>query len=134
MNQPEMVTLLAKVQLGDNRNVDRLTVDYWMDTIGDLPFDVALTALRRFRRERPGIYLEPGHLLELAGIAPEPVTSLTDVTDEVLADDRARMLAAAGVTDAEYAAHEHDVEWVRAKFGPLLEQRTLSIDVKGFDE
>lgn len=129
-----MVTLLAKIQLGDNRQVDELTIQYWLDTVGDLPLDTALAALKRFRRERPGVYLEPGHLLELAGIAPEPITSLTDVTDEVLADDRARMLAAAGVTEAEYAANEHDVEWVRAKFGPLLEQRTLSIDVKGFDE
>lgn len=129
-----MAVLLAKVQLGDNRTVDELTLEYWLDLIGDLPFETALTALRRFRRERPGVYLEPGHLLEYAGIVAEPITSLPDVTDEVLADDRARMLAAAGVTEAEYSQREHDVEWVRTKFGPLLEQRALSIDVKGFDE
>ena len=112
----EMATLLAKVQLGDNRNVDRLTVEYWMDTIGDLDFETAIDALRVFRRTRPGTYLEPGHLLELAGVTDEPVSSFRDITDEVIAASRARALEAAGVTEAEYEAHKDDRAWVLSKF------------------
>jgi hypothetical protein len=111
-----MATLLAKVQLGDNRHVDLLVIEYWHDTIGDLPLEAALAALKRFRRERPGVYLEPGHLLELAGVVDERPDSLPDVTGHVIAESRRRALEAAGVTEEEYSAHEHDIAWLRAKF------------------
>jgi len=71
MIRADMAVVLAKVQIGDNRHVDGLVLDYWMDTIGDLDFETAMHALKRFRRERPGVYLEPGHLLELAGVVDE---------------------------------------------------------------
>lgn len=119
MMQPQMVALLAKVQLGDNRHVDKLVVEYWMDTIGDLDFDAAVDALRRFRRERPDTYLQPGHLLALAGVNDVQPDSWRDVTDEVVAASKLRMLEAAGVTEAEYTAHDHDVAWLREKFEPL---------------
>lgn len=115
-----MVTLLAKVQLGDNRQVDRLTVEYWLDTIGDLDLPAALEALKRFRRERPGTYLEPGHLLELVGV--EPVDSWRDVGAELEAQQRAEALERAGVTEAEFAAREHDRDWVLRTF-PWLVQK-----------
>lgn len=120
MMRAEMAVLLAKVQLGDNRHVDGLVLDYWVDTIGDLDLQVALDALRRFRRERPGVYLEPGHLLELAGVeAADPWASVPDVTGLVVEESKRRVLAAAGVTEAEYEARKHDVAWVRATFAPL---------------
>lgn len=110
-----MAILLAKVQLGDNRHVDGLTLDYWLDTIGDLELQPALDALRRFRRERPGVYLEPGHLLELArvDVAESP---LPDITGQIIEESRRRALAAAGVTEAEFEARKHDRAWVLATF------------------
>jgi hypothetical protein len=77
----EMGVLLAKVQLGDNRDVDELVLAYWHELIGDMTFEEANLALRRFRRERPGVYLEPGHLLELAGIVDEPL--VPDIQSEL---------------------------------------------------
>lgn len=108
--------LVAKVALGDNRHVDKLVIAYWHDTIGDLELSAAIDALRRFRRERPGVYLEPGHLLELAGVRDDMPDSWNDISDELLAQSKARALEAAGVTAEEFAAHEHDVDWVRAHF------------------
>ena len=115
MTIAQTAALVAKVALGDNRHVDELVIAYWHDTIGDLDFDDALAALKRFRRERPGVYLEPGHLLEYAGadVRPDP---WRDITDEILADSKARALAAAGVTEVEYSEHENDVAWLRAHF------------------
>lgn len=116
MMRSEMAVLLAKVQLGDNRHVDGLVLDYWMDTIGDLDIEAALDALRRFRRERPGTYLEPGHLLELAGVVDEQPSPIPDVTAEVLAESRRLQLEAAGVTEDDVKAHADDPAWLAAHF------------------
>lgn len=116
MNRREMATLLAKVHLGDNRHVDDLVLELWLDTIGDLGFNEAVIALRRFRRERPGVYLEPGHLLELAGVADPVESPYRDITPELLAESKFRALSEAGITLEEYHEHEHDVVWLRQKF------------------
>lgn len=115
-----MATLLAKVQLGDNRHVDALVLEYWLDTIGDLDLEDALAALKRFRRERPGVYLEPGHLLELAGTAPEsPWVDRNREVAEVLAR---KQLAELDVTLEEYLADPV----VRARADDaILDQRQL---------
>lgn len=133
MTITEIATLVAKVQLGDNRDVDQLVIAYWFELIGDLDFTVALEALRRFRRERPGVYLEPGHLLELAGVVDVADSGIPDVTGEVLEESRVRMLAAAGVTEEEYAVHEHDVVWVRSKFAHLVDEKPALQDFKEFE-
>ena len=98
MIRADMAVVLAKVQIGDNRHVDGLVLDYWMDTIGDLDFETAMHALKRFRRERPGVYLEPGHLLELAGVVDERPSFIPDRTVEVT---RALALERAGLSEAE---------------------------------
>lgn len=111
-----MAILLAKVQLGDNRDVDEIVIAYWHELIGELDLADAMAALKRFRREQPGVYLEPGHLLEL--VAPvDPWAGLPDITGEVVAESRRVALAAAGVSEEEYRAHEHDAAWVRSRFG-----------------
>lgn len=116
MNKQEMAMLLTKVQLGDNRHVDALVLELWLDTIGDLGFNDAIDALRRFRRERPGTYLEPGHLLEFAGVTTAVESPYRDITSELLEESKMRALAEAGVTVEEFEAHEHDVAWLREKF------------------
>lgn len=97
MNREAMARVLAFVQLGDNRHVDALVLDYWMQIVGDLDFETAMNAVIRFRRERPGTYLEPGHLLELAGVVAE-TRALGRSHDEIMLDlYRER----AGLTQAE---------------------------------
>lgn len=120
MNRRETATLLAKVQLGDNRVVDALVIEYWHDTIGDLEFDDAMAALRSFRRERPGTYLEPGHLLELAGVVDDEAGRVPDITEAYVLETKARALAAAGVSEEEWRAHATDRAWLEARFGREL--------------
>lgn len=95
-----MARVLAFVQLGDNRHVDALVLDYWMQIVGDLDFETAMNAVIRFRRERPGTYLEPGHLLELAGVVAE-TRALGRSHDEIMRD---LYLERAGITVAEAEA------------------------------
>jgi hypothetical protein len=75
--------------------------------------------LTKFRRERPGVFLEPGHLLELAGSVEVAPSSIPDIQEQLEADWKRQALDAAGVTEAEYAEHEHDAVWIRAKFSHL---------------
>lgn len=100
MNREAMARLLAFVQLGDNRHVDALVLDYWMQVIGDLDYDAAMHAVRRFRRERPDTYLQPGHLLELAGVVDERPSAIPDLTEKLA---RELALERAGITEAEAA-------------------------------
>ena len=101
MNREAMARVLAFVQLGDARHVDGLVLDYWMQVVGDLTFDAAMQAVIRFRRERPGVYMEPGHLLELAGVVDERPSFIPDRTVEVT---RALALERAGLTEVEAEA------------------------------
>lgn len=63
MNRSEVGKILAVAAVVDNRTVDREAVAVWHDLIGHLTAEEAVDALRRFRQNSPGVYLEPGHLL-----------------------------------------------------------------------
>lgn len=62
MNLTETAQVLAKVQLGDNRVVDALTVREWHDAIGHLAVHEAIEAVRLHRRESLD-YLMPAHVV-----------------------------------------------------------------------
>ncbi|QWT24960.1 hypothetical protein KPL76_06275 [Subtercola sp. PAMC28395] len=66
MNIEEMKVVLAKVQLGDNRQVDKATLMEWFDTAGFLNGPDALEAVRMHRRESTD-YLMPAHLIRNVG-------------------------------------------------------------------
>lgn len=61
MNIQEVATVLAKIKIGDNREVDRAVVSEWNDSIGDLDFVDAITAVTMHRRESL-TYLMPAHI------------------------------------------------------------------------
>lgn len=65
MNIDECKTVVAKIQLGDHRQVDRLVILEWFDTIGDLNVNDAIEAVRLHRRESTD-YLQPAHIIRLA--------------------------------------------------------------------
>lgn len=82
MNRQETAKVLAKIQIGDNRTIDRLTLDEWHDTIGHLDFVDAIAAVRLFRQESTD-YLMPAHVIsnakrvrvsQLALGEPDPAT------------------------------------------------------------
>jgi len=62
MTIDELKVVIAKIQLGDNRQVDRLVLEYWWELIGDLHFEDSLAAVKMHRLEQPGVWLEPGHV------------------------------------------------------------------------
>jgi hypothetical protein len=57
----EVAKVLARIQLGDNRQVDRATLAAWIDEIGDLDFRDAVEAVRLHRQESPH-YLMAAHV------------------------------------------------------------------------
>ena len=63
----------------------------------------------------------PSHILSFVGFRPIDSDPLPDLTAELLERQKQTALEAAGVTEAEYAAHENDAAWVRSKFGHMLE-------------
>ena len=63
MNNAQVAAVLAKIQLGDNRETDAagLVLAEWVDSIGDLDFDDAVEAVRMHRKESTD-YLTPAHV------------------------------------------------------------------------
>ncbi|GLU88915.1 hypothetical protein Agsp01_11700 [Agromyces sp. NBRC 114283] len=66
MNRSECAKVLAKIQLGDNRQVDQLVLDEWFDTIGHLNFEDAIAGVRLHRQESTA-YLMAAHVIANAG-------------------------------------------------------------------
>lgn len=62
MNRQECAKVLAKIQLGDNRQVDALVLEEWFDTIGHLDFESAVAAVRLHRQESDA-WLMPAHVV-----------------------------------------------------------------------
>jgi len=62
MNLKEVAGVLARIQLLDNRAVDRVVVAHWEPLIGHLEFDEAITAVEMHARESTA-YLVPAHII-----------------------------------------------------------------------
>lgn len=63
MTHDEVVRVLARVQMDDNRQVDRVIVNSWAEEIGDLDFQDALEAVVMHRRETTA-WLMAAHVRE----------------------------------------------------------------------
>lgn len=70
MIRSECAKVLAKIQLGDNRQVDQLTLEEWFDTIGHLDFESAVAGVRLHRQESTD-WLMPAHVIRNAKRAAE---------------------------------------------------------------
>lgn len=68
MLKSEVIELLYLVTAIDNRVVDQSMIDVWYNLIGHMTKEEAVAALREFRLTRPGVYLEPGHLWQIAKV------------------------------------------------------------------
>lgn len=88
----------------------------WADLLDDVGLDAALKVLREHYRGSSDA-ITPAVIV--AGVGASLAGYLYESIDEQLEREaRTRALAAAGVTEAEFAAHEGDVVWIRAKFAP----------------
>lgn len=66
MNIEQVAAVLAKIKIGDNRQVTPLVIAEWHDTIGHVPYEDAIEAVRMHRRESTE-WLTPAHLLRNVG-------------------------------------------------------------------
>lgn len=64
MNRNDVIDVLTGVSAADRRTVGQADVDVWQAVIGDLDRDLALRAVRDHLREKPGVWLEPGHVAQ----------------------------------------------------------------------
>ena len=86
----------------------------WAEVLEDVPLADALVALTKHYRAE-SIPIMPSHVLAAIGMHDDTST-LVDITDQVVAESKARALAAAGVSEAEFEAHQHDAAWIRQRF------------------
>lgn len=63
MNKLEMARLLAKIQLGDRRQVTELVIADWMETVGHLNYQDAYQAVVNHRQNSTE-YLMPAHITQ----------------------------------------------------------------------
>lgn len=65
MDTREVHRLLVQASAIDGRIVTDLAVGAWVDTrgIASVDLDEAIAALNMHRAEKPGVWLEPGHIL-----------------------------------------------------------------------
>jgi hypothetical protein len=82
MNRDQVARVLAKIQLGDNRSADALTLREWEDSIGHLDFTDAIAAVTMHRQESTD-YLQPAHVITNARRIRDarPLPPLTDDRD-----------------------------------------------------
>jgi hypothetical protein len=119
VNAAEVNVFITRAALLDPRmkrvdpNEQADMVIAWADVLDDVPLDVALDALRQHYRSSSDS-ITPGRVVELANVAAAPV--LPDITEEIIAEDMQKQLVAAGVTEAEWRTHGHDLAWVAAHF------------------
>ncbi|YCU47991.1 zinc finger domain-containing protein [Mycobacteroides abscessus] len=64
MTRDEVIDVLTAVVAADRRTVGKADVDVWQAVIGDLPVEMAVEAVRDHLRERPDVWLQPGHIYE----------------------------------------------------------------------
>jgi len=83
----ETALIVGLVAKGDNRKVDKETIVWWHDLIGDLSFKDAQCAVRQFRRESTE-WLMPAHVRRLvAAYRAERMTAAGEIVPDVDPDD-----------------------------------------------
>jgi hypothetical protein len=64
MDRDDVLDLLAIIASTDRRTVGEGELVTWTELIGDLPKDDCLASIMAHRREQPGVWLEPGHIVQ----------------------------------------------------------------------
>lgn len=63
MSIDELTTLLARIQVLDNRQVDQLTIEAWAPLMADVPYAAAVDAVNTHFRTSTA-YLQPAHVVQ----------------------------------------------------------------------
>ncbi len=65
MNVDELTSLLARIQVLDNRQVDQITIEAWTPLMRDVPYPAAVDAVNEHFRSSTD-YLQPAHIVQYA--------------------------------------------------------------------
>ena len=104
VNFDEAKGLVALASAVDNRQITDITVNEWMHALHDLEIGDCVEALREHRREKPGVYLEPGHIA--AGVK--------------------RIIATANQTAARQLTATYDKPWHPAPSRDLMDRMSAA--------
>jgi len=131
MTRSEMAKVLAKIQLGDNRQVDALVLEEWFDTLGHLLFVDAIAAVTEHRRTTSD-WLTPAHIVAGVRRVKEARNPSNDTTPAELTGGRTapkptnwEAMCAAYKDPVEFAREVavYDDQLVAAGFHPVGEFR-----------
>ena len=64
MDLQETEQLLIRASAVDSRQIEDEIVAAWQEILADVSYDKAVRGLIAHRRNHPGVYLEPGHVLQ----------------------------------------------------------------------
>ncbi len=64
MTRDELVDVLSVISVGSGRTFGRADVEFWWSIISDVPKVAAEKAVHAHFREKPGVWLEPGYIVE----------------------------------------------------------------------
>lgn len=104
MNRNDTIDLLSAVTASDSREIGEADVTIWSEVLGTMQLSDCLAALIEFRRESPGVWLEPGHIVKLVRatvLARHEAEQLTLAEQRQIADMTRREKLLAGLTPAE---------------------------------
>lgn len=114
MNRNDIIDVLTAVAAGDRRTVGEADVTMWGRVISDdtrITKDEALVAVVDHFRERPGVWLEPGHIVErVRAVRRDRLEREPDWAREArqaaleakAAEDIAELAARKGIPDARF--------------------------------
>lgn len=63
MDRGDVVDLLTIVQMGDRRTIGDPDISFWLGMLGPYDREECCDAIEAHRREQPGVWLEPGHVI-----------------------------------------------------------------------
>lgn len=101
MNRNDVIDVLSVVAAATRRSVGETDVEIWLGVIGDLDKPDALQAVRDHLHDRPGVWLEPGHIVERVRAARR---DRLEREPDSAREARQEALAAKALEDAEALA------------------------------
>jgi hypothetical protein len=104
MNRDDTQELLSTVQSFDNRRVDATVISLWHELLERYTKDECIDAVVQHKAERPGDWLEPGHIIQIVRAARNDRFERSDP------DDRPHMVGLNGVKRDRYGFIDKSVE------------------------
>lgn len=107
MNRDDVVDVLSVVAAATRRTVGETDVDVWQAIIGDDNRELALRAVRDHLADKPGVWLEPGHVHQRVRAM---VRDQLEREPDAVREARQEALAAKAAEDIEALAERKGIQ------------------------